>query len=305
MNGVRTCKTCRECLPEDAFPLGKGYSAGRRPHCRRCQNAIEYARRSPERAAAAAARELAKASRVLPTEQRCSVCSESKPLSEFPKESRVLLGVGKQCRECHRARGRAFVARTRAADPEAARAKARAFYAENIDHYRGYYRVRSRSPESRARDKAWKVANPERVKEIVRKSHTKHVVRVRKNHRSWREANREHLKIKFRARYAADPAPWLAACNRRRALKMNAPGSGVTAAQWQEILVVHDHRCAYCLCKSEALTMDHVIALSRGGSDDPENIVPACASCNSSKNQKSLLEIFEPGLVISQRMSAA
>ena len=44
--------------------------------------------------------------------------------------------------------------------------------------------------------------------------------------------------------------------------------------------------CWYCGA-SEAPTLDHVMPRSRGGADDPENLVPACKSCNSSKGAKT------------------
>lgn len=34
-------------------------------------------------------------------------------------------------------------------------------------------------------------------------------------------------------------------------------------------------------------TVDHLIPRSRGGSDDPENLVPCCGSCNSRKGPKT------------------
>lgn len=34
--------------------------------------------------------------------------------------------------------------------------------------------------------------------------------------------------------------------------------------------------------------MDHVIPRKHGGTDDVENLVPACAPCNQSKNAQSL-----------------
>ncbi len=43
--------------------------------------------------------------------------------------------------------------------------------------------------------------------------------------------------------------------------------------------------CYYCKRKvnSKELTMDHKIPLSRGGSSDKINIVPACKECNNKK----------------------
>ena len=44
------------------------------------------------------------------------------------------------------------------------------------------------------------------------------------------------------------------------------------------ILKMHDYCCAYC--GDEANTVDHVIPQSRGGTDDPMNLVAACKTCN-------------------------
>lgn len=46
--------------------------------------------------------------------------------------------------------------------------------------------------------------------------------------------------------------------------------------------------CWYC--GEEATTRDHVTPRSRGGTDDPENLVPACVRCNSQKRDKTLEE---------------
>lgn len=41
--------------------------------------------------------------------------------------------------------------------------------------------------------------------------------------------------------------------------------------------------CAYCRAAGKAMHRDCVLALSRGGRYTLANIVPACASCNTSK----------------------
>ena len=69
---------------------------------------------------------------------------------------------------------------------------------------------------------------------------------------------------------------------RRRAAKLRSPGT-VTSGQWRAICKAYGSRCAYCEEKTK-LTMDHVIPLSKGGSHTPDNIVPACRSCNSAKS---------------------
>ncbi|KAG0590535.1 hypothetical protein KC19_1G107100 [Ceratodon purpureus] len=49
-------------------------------------------------------------------------------------------------------------------------------------------------------------------------------------------------------------------------------------------------RCQYCNKRGEDLTIDHVLAASRGGGWEWENLVTACASCNVKKGDKSLEE---------------
>jgi 5-methylcytosine-specific restriction endonuclease McrA len=46
--------------------------------------------------------------------------------------------------------------------------------------------------------------------------------------------------------------------------------------------------CSYC--GAPATTHDHVIPKSRGGSDEPENIVPCCRFCNSRKGRRTVEE---------------
>lgn len=55
-----------------------------------------------------------------------------------------------------------------------------------------------------------------------------------------------------------------------------------------EILARWGHRCAYC--PGIATHLDHVVPLSKGGTDTENNIVPACAPCNLSKGAKTLAE---------------
>jgi len=51
------------------------------------------------------------------------------------------------------------------------------------------------------------------------------------------------------------------------------------------------NECIYCGTKSE-LTLEHILPLSRGGLDEPENAVWVCKKCNSSKGGKRLYEWF-------------
>lgn len=53
-----------------------------------------------------------------------------------------------------------------------------------------------------------------------------------------------------------------------------------------EILRRDNHACRYCGASAPetALVVDHVVPVALGGSDEPTNLVAACAPCNSGKS---------------------
>ena len=57
----------------------------------------------------------------------------------------------------------------------------------------------------------------------------------------------------------------------------------------EELLAMQNGECAYCRTTSpEEWHMDHVIPISKGGPDTADNVVAACASCNTSKQDKDV-----------------
>lgn len=59
----------------------------------------------------------------------------------------------------------------------------------------------------------------------------------------------------------------------------------------QNIMIRDKHTCAYCGCKDrKKLTIDHIVAISRGGADSWLNCITSCKNCNSYKGSKSLKE---------------
>jgi 5-methylcytosine-specific restriction endonuclease McrA len=73
---------------------------------------------------------------------------------------------------------------------------------------------------------------------------------------------------------------------RRAAKRMN--GGELGFDEWIFSVFINGSRCSYCGKKSK-LDMDHVVPLHSGGKHDIYNIVPACQSCNRSKQDKSLI----------------
>lgn len=66
-----------------------------------------------------------------------------------------------------------------------------------------------------------------------------------------------------------------------------SPPRLVTYRKHRDLVLERDgYKCVYCGA-AEALALDHVMPQSRGGSDEPENLVAACKSCNSRKSDRT------------------
>lgn len=63
-------------------------------------------------------------------------------------------------------------------------------------------------------------------------------------------------------------------------------------AEWRKVRAIvfarDNYTCQYCGATESSLHCDHVIPVSRGGSNEIENLVTACESCNLSKHNKTL-----------------
>ena len=62
----------------------------------------------------------------------------------------------------------------------------------------------------------------------------------------------------------------------------------VNSATWKKLrlrILNRDGRECYW-CGMDASTVDHIIPVAKGGTDDPENLVAACRKCNFSKQDK-------------------
>lgn len=69
-----------------------------------------------------------------------------------------------------------------------------------------------------------------------------------------------------------------------RADRLGLPGR-LTLRQWLSILMASQGMCAYCHRAGDInrLVIEHIVPLSDGGGNSPQNVCAACPRCNSSK----------------------
>jgi 5-methylcytosine-specific restriction endonuclease McrA len=119
----------------------------------------------------------------------------------------------------------------------------------------------------------WRAKNPEKVRESGRRAWVNNKDGRKKSYQKYQQAN--HHKTAFWAR-------------KRRALIRKAGGSH-TLDEIKEIFEIQKKKCAYFWrcgkrfkCVEEA-EVDHIVPISRGGTDDRRNLQILCYTCNRQK----------------------
>ena len=75
--------------------------------------------------------------------------------------------------------------------------------------------------------------------------------------------------------------------SRYRANKLSAGGS-FTPEEFKALCKFYGNKCLCCKSQGVPLEADHVVPLSKGGSNDIGNIQPLCRSCNGRKADKTV-----------------
>lgn len=73
---------------------------------------------------------------------------------------------------------------------------------------------------------------------------------------------------------------------KKRRERLNSIQGTFTLAEWNSLCDSYGNRCLKCGRGDVKLTIDHIIPISKNGSNSIDNIQPLCQSCNSSKGTK-------------------
>ena len=129
-------------------------------------------------------------------------------------------------------------------------------------------------------------------REYGKRYREKNKEKIAKRVKEWKKKHRKNVS-EASVRWAKrNPEKKAFENNKRRVLRANAKGSH-TLEEWKRLKEQYNYSCAICGKrepfigqKSERLTEDHIIPLSKGGADDIGNIQPLCFSCNCKKYNK-------------------
>ncbi len=112
--------------------------------------------------------------------------------------------------------------------------------------------------------------------EIYRKNRTAMLARDR----VYRQHNATKINTRISAWKKLNPEKNLVYHHKYRA--KNQSETHFTPEEWQALCEKYEGHCLKC-GKQKKLTVDHIVPLALGGSNDIDNIQPLCKSCNTSK----------------------
>jgi 5-methylcytosine-specific restriction endonuclease McrA len=199
----------------------------------------------------------------------CFICESRLPATPeyFNRDASRSDGLHPYCKEC-RSKKRA----ERYANSPDLRAKAQ----KRANDW--FYENRERARVNRKKQ-YWK--DPESAIEDVRQWREENPERYRKNNRNKWQRMTEEQKNNARA-YVRN----------RRAMIKNSDGEH-TAEEVQERLEEQGYMCFYCSHPLEDdYHIDHYYPLSKGGSNNIDNLVASCPTCNLSKHDKDPREFM-------------
>lgn len=136
----------------------------------------------------------------------------------------------------------------------------------------------------RQMQRAWNAANPERRAATLQRYWQKAEAKATNRLASARIRARNPKRIMEWKR--ANPEAAKALWNKRRAQKSGSNGTH-TRAQLKALFALQKSKCAMCKCLLQRnYHVDHIMPLSKGGSNHIRNIQLLCAPCNLSKGAK-------------------
>lgn len=213
--------------------------------------------------------------------KNCLSCQKWLPLNEYNTDNSKRDKLNIYCKLCRKQK-RAI--------------KAKKFNARRREEY-------VKSPEKiLERNKQWRNANKDEINRRCREKRAANPEKYRKQDRDFYKNNREQIIEKTRQKRAKNPHKhryWNRRWSKRNPEKrtiqrqkrralLNKSNGAYTVEQWEQLKRKYGYRCLKCNRHEPEikLTGDHVVPLSKGGSNTIDNIQPLCIQCNSGKKDK-------------------
>lgn len=190
----------------------------------------------------------------------CSKCKRGKGIEHYCKDKTRKDGLHPWCDSCRKARWGEY-------------------YKNNTEKI--LLRIQNQRDGSR-----------ENVRNINRKSYAKHKEKRHAHQKLYYSDNSDSINSKVKERRLKNPGYWRSWDNKRTKLLKTIGTHSRKDVEKQ--LIIQNGKCWYCgSLLGVKYHVDHYIPISRGGSNNPDNIVISCIYCNLSKGNKLPCEFME------------
>lgn len=220
--------------------------------------------------------------------KRCSKCKEQKVRAEFHNRKSSKDGLYSQCKKCVSDYTLTYNENNR----EAVRLRSKQYRDKNPEYFSNYRQIHKEEISAYRRERY--AINKESEKSYHHKRYIENHFQELLRRKTYRDNNRLFVRQGQRRWDRNNPERRKVNSHKRRARNRNAVGS-YNHEDVKEIYSKQQGLCYYC--KEPVLPSgchhDHMIPLSRGGSNYPDNIAISCPTCNLRKGNKTAEEFFE------------
>lgn len=244
--------------------------------------------------------------------KHCNTCGQDKDESEFYRRGDKLRASCKDCdkassnqyridhRVWKREKDKEYKDRHRDKLNARQREKRATRTVEERNQARAYMQAYwlAHKEELSARNAVYQRANKAAVNATKRAWRRRNRAKQYTANKQWVENNIEHCRAYQRAwnreRRRAYPEYFQNQRRRRYLRETMTTASDITLEKWNKRVDEFGGCCAYCLrpLSPAEITADHMRPVAKGGLHMMDNLVPCCQSCNSRKNDKTLLEFL-------------
>lgn len=217
-------------------------------------------------------------------EKQCGRCKFPLPHSAFAKDRNSKDGLQDWCKVCRKQHYE-----SRKEKISAQRRTDEYREANRLDKRARYHADKENSQE---RMRRYRREHPETMQAIEKRRRENHKNVIAERKKQWQQSDtyKEYQKVYRKEYRQTEKGQLIARTTRHKRRAQKHTSAHYTAAQVLEQVERQKRKCYYCKAKfadgKRAYHIEHIVPLSRGGSNTIENIVLACPHCNLSKSDK-------------------